>query len=124
MSVLTNWEQKSTNLGIHHIDTRRRVGGDESEMILSPESLCMGISLISARLFVVDDAFQATSVSISVSRRGSTVRDQDIRSIGMSETIIRSPNTGLCRGGVSRGGTEMSREAFYDVSTVIWVYSV
>ena len=113
-----------TNLGIHHVDTRWRVGGDESEMILGLEDLCMGIPLIPARLFVVEDTFQATSVSISVPRRGSTVRDQDIRSIDMSEAIIRPPNTGLCSRGISGGGTEMSRKTFYDVSTVIWMYSV
>ena len=93
-------------------------------MILGPKGLCMGIPLIPARLFVVDDAFQATSVSISVPRCGSTIRDQDIRSIDMSEAIIRSPNTRLCSRGISEGGTEMLRKTFYDVSTVIWVYSV
>ena len=30
------------------------------------------------------------------SHPGGAVRDEDIKSIGMSETIIRTPNTGLC----------------------------
>ena len=93
-------------------------------MILGLEDLCVGISLIPAHLFVVDDAFQATSVSISVPRRGGAVRDEDVRSIGMSEAVIRSPNTRLCSRGIPGGGTEMSRKTFYDVLTVIWVYSV
>jgi hypothetical protein len=113
MLVWANSETKGrANLGIHHVDTRRCVSGDEREMILGLENLCVGISLSPARLFVVDDAFQATSISISISRRSSTVRDQDIRSTDMSEAIIRSPNTGLCGSGISGGGTEMSRKTF------------